>query len=133
MKVVIAEDDMDIARLVAFKLRAAGHECTIAPDGAQALEAVARERPGLLLLDAMMPVMDGWTVLAKLRADERWRKLNVVILTAQGQERDQIRGRAAGAQDYIVKPFSISDFIPRLEKWLREPAAAPPPPPPAPA
>lgn len=160
-KVVVAEDDADIARLVAIKLRTAGHEVTIAENGVLALEACERERPGLLILDACMPVLDGWTVLAKLRQDERFQRLPIVILTAQGQERDRIRGRAGGAQDYIVKPFAIAELVPRLSRWLsgeiddrtpppmplpdrgekpvpsaeaaseRAPSAAPPPPPPA--
>jgi DNA-binding response OmpR family regulator len=129
-KIVVAEDEVDIARLVAFKLRAAGHDVVIVSDGRAALEAVERERPALLILDAMMPILDGWAVLARLRNDERWRCLPVVILSAQGQEKDRIRGRAAGAQDYIVKPFALADLLPRLERWLGEgscpPAAAGP-------
>lgn len=131
-KIVIAEDEPDIARLVAFKLRAAGYDVLIALDGRQALEVVAREGPDLLLLDAMMPVMDGWEVLARLRADEKSKNLPVILFTAQGQERDQIRGRAGGAQDYIVKPFAVADLLPRVQKWLGSSAESAPPAAPAP-
>ena len=125
-KILVAEDEADIARLVSFKLKAAGYEVEVAADGQQALDMLGREMPDLLLLDAMMPVLDGWHVLGKIRTDERFRRLPVIIFTAQGQERDQIRARAAGAQDFIVKPFAIGDLLPRLEKLLRARPAAPP-------
>jgi DNA-binding response OmpR family regulator len=128
-KIMVAEDEADIARLVAFKLKGAGYEVLLAADGEQAMEILQREVPDLLLLDAMMPVMDGWHVLGKIRASERFRKLPVIMFTAQGQERDQIRGRASGAQDFIVKPFAIGELLPRIERLLaqKQPAGSVPP------
>ena len=128
-KIRVAEDEADIARLVTFKLQSAGYEVVLAADGQQTLAVLAREMPDLLLLDAMMPIMDGWHVLGRIRTDDRYRRMPVIMFTAQGQERDQIRGRAAGAQDFIVKPFAIGELLPRIEKLLPrpDPAVAPAP------
>jgi DNA-binding response OmpR family regulator len=118
-RILIAEDDLHIAEMVRFKLAGAGHVVLHAPDGGAAVELSFAELPDLVLLDVMMPVLGGFEVLQKLKADERTRAIPVVLLTARGRERDVLAGLAAGAADYVVKPFSPRELLARIENAVR--------------
>jgi DNA-binding response OmpR family regulator len=115
----MAEDDPQIGDMVAFKLANAGHDVFRVVDGEAALVAAARERPDAILLDVMMPLLDGFAVLQRLKADPDLSAIPVILLTARGQERDVQSGHERGAADYIVKPFKLSDLLARLEVALR--------------
>jgi DNA-binding response OmpR family regulator len=104
--------------MVEFKLKNLGHEVISATDGGQALDMVSTKKPDLVLLDVMMPVMDGFQVLEKLKAQEETKELPVIMLTARGQERDVVRGVETGADDYVVKPFSFPELIARVNRAL---------------
>jgi DNA-binding response OmpR family regulator len=118
-KILLAEDERQIGDMVAFKLANAGHEVVRAWDGEEALAAAARERPDVIILDVMMPFLDGFTVLGRLKADPDLRAIPVIMLTARGQERDVLSGLQGGAVDYIVKPFSLKELVARVEVALR--------------
>lgn len=118
-KVLIVEDDPQIARIVQIKLKNNGFDVHLATDGGAGLEAVKAWQPDLVLLDVMMPVMDGYQVLRAIRAEPSLAELPVIMLTAKGQERDIVSGFKGGATDYIVKPFSPAEVVARVQRALR--------------
>jgi DNA-binding response OmpR family regulator len=109
--VLVVDDEQDLAELVAVNLELAGYRTSRAHDGQAGLEAIRRERPDVVLLDVMMPVLDGWGVLAALQEDPATRDVPVVMLTALSGERDVIRGHLAGALTYITKPFDLQALL----------------------
>ena len=121
-RVLVADDDRDIARFVELNLSLEGFEVEVVHDGEAALEAVHREQPDLVLLDVMMPLLDGVEVLRRLRADAATAALPVVLLTAKSMSADKVVGLTAGADDYIVKPFDTLELIARVQTTLRRTA-----------
>src|SRR5262245_31454212 len=118
-KILLAEDEAQIGDMVAFKLANAGHDVVRVADGEAALAAAARERPDIIILDVMMPGLDGFSVLGRLKADPSLRATPVIMLTARGQERDVLSGLQGGAADYVVKPFSLKELLARVDVALR--------------
>lgn len=127
-KILIAEDDKQIADMIAFKLANGGHKVIRAEDGEQAVTMATHERPDLILLDVMMPGLNGFEVLRRLKRDPALRAIGIIMVTAKGHERDVLSGLSGGAVDYVVKPFSLKELVARVELALRR---EPPPPPPA--
>lgn len=117
-RVLLAEDDADISYLVVFKLRLAGHDVIAFPDGLSALASARRDRPDVVVLDIMMPRMSGLDLCRELRTDPATADLPIVMLTARAQESDIGEGLAAGADDYIIKPFSLRELVSRIEAVL---------------
>jgi two-component system phosphate regulon response regulator PhoB len=123
-KILLAEDENQIADMVSFKLTNGGHQVVRASDGEQAMALAARELPDLILLDAMMPGLSGFEVLRRLKGDPALRGVPVIMVTAKGHERDVLSGLQGGAVDYVVKPFSLKELSARVELALRrEPPA----------
>ncbi len=118
-KILLAEDEQHIAEMIVFKLTNGGHQVIRAHDGEEAILLVDRETPDLILLDVMMPVLTGFEVLRRLKADPARRTIPVIMVTAKGQERDVVRGLQDGATDYIVKPFSLKELAARVELVLQ--------------
>jgi DNA-binding response OmpR family regulator len=118
-KILLAEDEKQIADMISFKLTNGGHKVLRAQDGEQAFAVAAREQPDLILLDAMMPGINGFEVLRRLKADVSLRKIPVIMVTAKGHERDVLSGLRGGAIDYVVKPFSLKELSARVESALR--------------
>jgi two-component system phosphate regulon response regulator PhoB len=116
--ILLAEDDPDILHMVAYKLRRAGFEVVEATDGIAALDACRREPPDLVLLDLRMPRMDGISVCRELRAGPRTGDLPIIMLTARARAQDRELAFAAGATDYVVKPFSPRALVERVEAVL---------------
>ena len=119
-KILLAEDEKQIGDMVAFKLTNSGHQVLRARDGEEALRLAIAERPDLILLDVMMPVLNGFEVLRRLKTDADLAPTPVIMLTAKGRERDVLGGLSAGAVDYIVKPFSLKELTARIEAALRK-------------
>jgi DNA-binding response OmpR family regulator len=119
-KILVAEDEKQIGDMVAFKLTNSGHQVVRARDGEEALALAAAERPELILLDVMMPVLNGFEVLRRLKADAALGPIPVIMLTAKGRERDVLAGLSAGAVDYVVKPFSLKELTARIDAALRK-------------
>ena len=105
-KVLVVDDEPDVLLLCRVNLEFEGYEVVEASDGERAMEQVRAERPDIVLLDVMMPKMDGWQVLAAIKDDPELKDIPVVMLTAKVQDQDQIRGWSSGAAEYITKPFS---------------------------
>ncbi len=117
-KIVVAEDNPQIARLVTFKLEREGFEPVWARDGEEALALIREHRPDLVVMDVMMPMMDGFEVLQALKMDECCRSIPVIMLTARAQEQDVLQGFGLGAEDYMVKPFRPAELVARIQKIL---------------
>ncbi len=117
-RIMIAEDDVNIFKLVSFRLGRLGHEVIWAQNGSQALELARAEMPDLLLLDMMMPVYDGFQVLSLLKADPATQGIPVIMLTARGHAKDVVAGIERGADDYVIKPFSFSELVARVNALL---------------
>jgi DNA-binding response OmpR family regulator len=116
--VLLAEDDADIRFLVTFKLEQAGHQVTGFENGMQALAAARKHPPDLAVLDILMPGMSGLDVCRELRRDPATAAVPVIILTARAEKADIAAGFAAGAADYIIKPFSPRDLAMRVKAVL---------------
>ena len=120
-RVLIVEDDPDLVALVKRWLERDGHLVEHAADGAAALDALKRAPlPHLVLLDVMLPKMDGFEVLQRLRAEPRTKDLPVVMVTSFTRDRDAARGRELGANDYVVKPLMEVDFLKRVEHLIKD-------------
>ncbi|MFE9648659.1 response regulator transcription factor [Streptomyces sp. NPDC006365] len=117
-RVLIADDDADIRDLVAFKLVQSGHQVTAVEDGMAALRVVREQPLDLLLLDIRMPGMSGLDVCREVRAADETASLPVILITARSQEGDVELGFAAGADDYIIKPFSPRELSSRVTAML---------------
>jgi diguanylate cyclase (GGDEF)-like protein len=117
--ILVADDDPAILRLVEINLKLEGFDVLTANDGEEALRLVHDHLPSLVLLDIMMPKMDGYDVCERIRADGRTRHINVIMLTAKSLSADKIVGLTAGADDYVLKPFDPMELIARVRSTLR--------------
>ena len=116
VSVLIVEDDRNIAELLQMYLEKEGYAVTTAHDGGQGLQKFRAIKPDLVLLDVMMPVMDGWGVCKAIRAESQ---TPVIMLTAKGETDDKVAGLRSGADDYITKPFEMKEVLARIEAVLR--------------
>lgn len=123
MRILVAEDDSDLALGLVNNLEIEGYEVRVARDGDEALASALQWRPDLLILDLVMPKLDGMRVLRSLR--ERDTRIAVLVLTARGEEADKVRGLKLGADDYVTKPFGLLELLARVESLLRRTGAAP--------
>ena len=123
MPILIVEDERDIAELVKYHLDQAGLSARIVGDGKQALDLAAREHPDLIILDLMLPGMDGLEVCKRLRSNPMTQQIPIVMLTARATEVDRIVGLELGADDYIPKPFSARELVARVKAVLRRTTA----------
>ena len=115
-KVLVVEDDINIAELLRLYLQKDGFEVSHAADGGKAVEMAKEIQPDLVLLDIMLPVMDGWQVCRELRKSM---KMPIIMLTAKGETEDKVSGLEMGADDYIVKPFEVKELLARVHAVLR--------------
>ena len=121
ISVLIVEDDHNIAELLQMYLEKEGYAVTVAGDGGQGLTKFRSIKPDLMLLDVMMPVMDGWAVCKTIRAES---DTPVIMLTAKGELDDKVAGLKSGADDYITKPFEMKEVLARIEAVLRRSTGA---------
>lgn len=118
-RVLIVDDEKDIVEMIAFNLKRNGYDTLVAYDGNDALRQAEREKPDLIILDLMMPGLDGTEVTRRLKADPSLAKTPIIILTAKAEETDVVVGLTLGADDYVTKPFSIKILLARLANVLR--------------
>ncbi|HWS05816.1 MAG TPA: response regulator [Burkholderiaceae bacterium] len=117
-KLLIADDEPNILISLEYLLKREGYQVTVARDGQEALDAVGRECPDLLLLDVMMPRKNGFEVCQALRADERFAALKILMLTAKGRDTDIAKGQALGADAYMTKPFATRELVQKIADLL---------------
>jgi two-component system, OmpR family, alkaline phosphatase synthesis response regulator PhoP len=117
IKILAVDDEPDVLRLVEIKLKKAGFDVLTARDGEEGMRKALAEKPDVVLLDVMMPKMDGYTAAQQIKASADPTPI-VIMLTAKGQEADVVRGLKGGADDYVVKPFSPRELIARINVAL---------------
>ncbi|MES1172419.1 MAG: response regulator [Bacteroidota bacterium] len=118
-RILVVEDEADLRQVLAYNLRDAGHEVLMASEGREGLALAAEQPPDLVLLDLMLPDISGLEVCRALKSGERTRDVPVIMVTARGEEIDRVVGFELGADDYVVKPFSIRELLLRLRAVLR--------------
>lgn len=121
-RILIAEDERDIRDLITFTLRFAGHEVIPTANGEEAYQVALREKPDLILLDVRMPRMTGYETCRSLKAEQSTQHIPVVFLSAKGQESEVKTGIEAGAEEYILKPFSPDQLAEKVREILRRTA-----------
>ena len=118
-KILIVDDEEHIVELIKYNMDAAGYETITASNGAEALEKVEKEKPDLVLLDLMLPVISGIEVAKEIKSKSNLSDISIIMLTAKSEEADKIAGLDLGADDYITKPFSVKELIARVKAVLR--------------
>jgi len=117
--ILIIEDDKHISKLVKYNLEKAGYDATVAVSGEEAFGVLDKEQVDLIILDIMLPKMDGFEVCRSIKQETKFKNIPIVMLTAKGEEVDRIVGLELGADDYIVKPFSPRELVLRIKAILR--------------
>jgi two-component system OmpR family response regulator len=117
-RILVCDDDPLLVDLLDYRLSSRGYEVAIARDGGEALARLQEARPDAIVLDAMMPVMDGYEVLRRIREEEALSDIPVLMLTARKQERDIVSALELGANDYLVKPFIPEELVARLGRLI---------------
>ena len=117
-KILIADDEPQIREILRVYFEKEGFQVVEAADGKEALQQITKERPDILLLDVMMPVMDGLAATRKIRSEPRWAKLPIVMLTAKAMPDDQERCIDAGANDYMAKPIDVDKLLSLVRVWM---------------
>jgi DNA-binding response OmpR family regulator len=117
-RILVADDEPNIVAALEFMLRRAGYEVDVARTGEDVLQQLDRELPDLVLLDVMMPVLSGYDVCRRLRERPEWQGVRIVMLSARGREAESQRGLEAGADLYVVKPFSNRELLQKIDALL---------------
>ena len=118
IRALVVDDEADILHLIEIKLKKAGFEVVTARDGQEGLDKALTEKPDIMLVDVMMPKMDGYTVVSEVRQKLGSEAPLIIFLTAKGQEADVVKGLSSGADDYIIKPFAPRELIARINVIL---------------
>ena len=117
-KILLVDDEKDLIRSVTFRLEDAGYEVVVAMDGQEALDKAKREMPDLIILDLMLPKMNGYKVCGLLKADSRYNKIPILMFTARAQEADRRMSEEVGADAYVTKPFEPEILFAKIEELL---------------
>jgi DNA-binding response OmpR family regulator len=121
-KILVADDEPNIVISLEFLLKREGYTVVIARDGQEAIEAIERERPDLVLLDVMMPKKTGFEVCQDVRTNDALQATKILMLTAKGRDTDVAKGMALGADAYMTKPFATRDLVQKVAEMLGRPA-----------
>ena len=116
-KILVADDEPDVLKAVVFRLKKLGYEVLSATDGKETLELVAKESPDIIILDLIMPVIDGYEVCRKLKSSGTFKSIPIILLTASCMEIAK-KTKELGADDYILKPFKSQDMIDKIKKYI---------------
>ena len=119
-KILIVDDEVDLVETIRFLLEREGNSVLVSRDGEDALNQARRENPHLIILDIMLPKLDGYKVCMQLKSDKRYKQIPILMLTAKAQQKDKILGMEAGADEYIIKPFDLAAFIEKVKTYLRK-------------
>ena len=118
-KILIVDDEPDIVETIKFNLELEGIECTAAYDGEEALSKAKKENPDLIILDIMLPKINGYKIARLLKFDELYKHIPIIMLTARTQEKDISLGEQTGADEYITKPFDMERLVAPVKKYLK--------------
>lgn len=117
-KILIVDDEPDIVKTVSFRLKAAGYEVVSAADGLEGLEKARQEKPDLIILDLMLPKMDGYQICRMLKFDSQFAKIPIIMFSARAQDSDQQMGKDVGANAYITKPFEPEILLGKIKELI---------------
>ena len=117
-KILIVDDEADIIEILQFVLEANGYECITAFDGEMGLTLAKESKPDLIILDVMMPKMNGYKICRLLKYDKMYKDIPIFMVTVRSQEEDKIIGEETGADEYITKPFQIDEVVEKVKKYL---------------
>jgi DNA-binding response OmpR family regulator len=123
-RILIVDDEPNIVISLEYLMKREGYEVAVAIDGEAALETLARTTPDLVILDVMLPRLNGFEVCRRIRAEPRWGGLRILMLTAKGRDTEVARGLELGADAYVTKPFSTRDLVAQIGALLQAPAEA---------
>jgi len=124
-RILIVEDEAALAETLAYNIREEGHEVVLASDGLQGLDLARAQHPDLVILDLMLPKMDGFKVCRLLKFDERFKRIPIIIFSARSQQEDVALARETGAECYMVKPFDGSALLERIKELIADSAPGP--------
>ena len=125
-KILVADDSRDVVLILEQRLTSNGYQVITAFDGAEALHKVKQERPDLIILDVMMPKLNGFQVARMIKFDQQLKHIPVLLLTARAQQMDKDAGMKMGAEEYITKPYDAEHLLARIHYWLTHPTPASP-------
>ncbi len=117
-RILLVDDEPDIVETVSFMLQSRNYQVSVASGGQEGIEKAREEHPDLLLLDIMMPDIDGYDVCMKLKGDADTKDIPIIMLTAKGESEAVLKSHSIGADDYVVKPFSLPTLLSKLRKFL---------------
>ncbi len=117
-KILVVDDEVDLVETIRFPLEMEGYNVLVSYNGEDALNQARKENPDLILLDLMLPKLDGYKVCRLLKFDERYKDIPILMLTAKTQEKDKLLGKETGADEYITKPFDIDDLMKKVKGYL---------------
>lgn len=118
-KILLVDDEPDLVETIRFSLENEGFTVLVSYDGEDALNQARKENPDLILLDLMLPKLDGYKVCRLLKFDERYKHIPILMLTAKTQEKDKLLGKETGADEYLTKPFEIDELLEKVKSYLR--------------
>jgi DNA-binding response OmpR family regulator len=119
-KILVVDDEVDLVKTIRFSLEAEGYTVLVSYNGEDALNQARKEAPDLVLLDIMLPKLDGYKVCRLLKFDERYKHIPILMLTAKTQEKDKIVGMETGADEYITKPFDMDELMEKIKAYLNK-------------
>ena len=117
-RILVVDDEVDLVETVRFSLELEGYDVLVAYNGEEALNQARKENPDLILLDLMLPKLDGYKVCRLLKFDERYKHIPILMLTAKIQEKDKVTGMETGANEYITKPFEMDELMKKVKGYL---------------
>jgi len=118
-KILVVDDEVDLVETVRFPLEMEGFDVLVSYNGEDALSQARKEKPDLIILDLMLPKLDGYKVCRLLKFDEKYKHIPILMLTAKTQEKDKILGKETGADEYITKPFEMDVLMEKVKKYLK--------------
>ena len=119
-RILIVDDEPDLLETIQINLEIEGYECLVAYDGFRGFERARQEKPDLIILDVMLPGMNGYKVCRLLKFDEKFKHIPIIMLTAEAQEKDRLTGKETGADFYMTKPFSADKLLEKVKEYLGE-------------
>ena len=117
-KILIVDDEKDIVETLFFMLKAKGFDCICAYDGEEGLNLAKSQKPDLVILDVMMPKINGYKICRLLKFDNKYKDIPIIMVTARSQDEDKIIGEETGADEYVTKPFEFSEILEKINKYL---------------
>ena len=119
-KILVVDDEVELVKTIQFSLEVEGYTVLASNDGEDALSQARKESPDLILLDIMLPKLDGYKVCRLLKFDERYKHIPILMMTAKTQEKDKILGMETGADEYITKPFDMDELMEKIKAYLNK-------------